>query len=180
MPTKITDELLRQAQAEGKATPGWLKLFTKEDGKAPKTTGAHTVILLDEQEVDDKDFQGNPIRKIEYIFEENGVKLKYRKEKYNDKGEFHYFNVKMAQVKIGQTIILEGGFSKGINFINFAWPATDIPVKSTTQEDIPVIQEEGMTPQDDGVDLGDIINEKPERVVPTSDGKKVPFDKLDR
>lgn len=152
---KITDQLYKQAQAEGKAGVGWLKLFIKEEGKAPKPTGKHTLKLLDEKEVDDKDFSGNPIKKIEYLLEENEVKVRYRKEKYNDNGEFHYFNVKMAQVKIGQTFILEGGFSKGKNHINFLWPAEQTPVDNSPV-DIPVFEE----------------GQEPPKMVPTENGLK--------
>ena len=67
-----------------------LRLGTKEEGKAPVSTGAHKVTILSERVVMGKEHKTNIEREeMEYTFEEDGVEKTYNVPVKDKKGELH-------------------------------------------------------------------------------------------
>jgi len=84
-----------------------LRLGIKTDNGV-KSTGKHHVTLLEEKLVEGKNFKGEVIPMMRYIFEENGEKKKYDAPlKNKDTGEPHYFVQSMSEVNEGEEIVLE-------------------------------------------------------------------------
>lgn len=84
-----------------------LKLGLKEEGKAPISTGAHRVKIIEDKIQKAKDEQGNVIEVVKYILEENGEKKFYQVPVKNKQGELHYLVQRLSEIPEGQEIILK-------------------------------------------------------------------------
>lgn len=151
----ISQDLVKKATEEGKMPPVFLKLgekITKEDGSSGgvKSTGPHLVRFLSDKAVRGQDPMTKiPRDEIEYLFEENGLKCRYRVSKYKKDpvtkeytDELNYFVVRMSEVKDDQEIVLEMKKDGKRNFIQFSWPVDSGPKEVIKDEEIPVINEE--------------------------------------
>ena len=96
-----------------------LKLMIQLEEGGTKPTGPHTVKLLEEKAIMGNDpMTGKEREEIKWIFEENGAKKYYKVPIKNKEGELHYLIQRMAEVNIGDEIILEAK-KKGIkNYID--------------------------------------------------------------
>lgn len=99
---KLSKEVMLKANILPK-----LRLGTKTENGV-KSTGKHHVTLVEEKLVEGKNFQGQVIPMMRYIFEENGEKKKYDAPlKSKDTGEPHYFVQSMSEVSEGEEVIIE-------------------------------------------------------------------------
>lgn len=96
-----------------------LRLLTKEEGKAPVSTGKHTVRLIKDKEIMGKDVNtGKEIPKIRYLVEEKGELKVYDTRKFNkDTGELNYLVQKLAEYPENSTVILEAKKMGAKNYI---------------------------------------------------------------
>lgn len=135
----LSQQLVKQATDAGKMPLPYLGLVEqiKDEGgnkKGVQGTGPHTLKWISAERVMDKDYHTQqPVEKVKYVFEENGVKKQHNVAIKNKKGELHYFHQRMAEAEIGQTMILE--YKKKPNsyegYIDFKRPAVsddDIPI----------------------------------------------------
>lgn len=128
---KKSQELLKNAGILPK-----LQLATKEEGKAPVSTGSHTVTFLSEKIVKGKSFEGNAIDIMHYIVEEDGIKKYYPIPIKNSTGELDYRIQRLAEVPEDSEVTLEVKRGKnGKNFTQIIYEK-----ESTISEEVPTIQ----------------------------------------
>lgn len=114
-----------------------IKLFTKEEGKAAKSTGIHKVKLIRDKEIKGKDpVTGKMVDKIRYLVEENGEMKTYDTNKFNkETGEISYLVQKLAEFDENTFVYLEGK-SKGIkNYVDVSL-TSDTNIEIDEDEDI--------------------------------------------
>lgn len=118
-----------------------LRLGMKTD-KGVKSTGKHHVTLIEEKPIEGKNFQGQIIPMVRFIFEEAGEKKKYDAPMKNKEGtEPHYFVQSMSDVTEGDEIILEMVKSGMKNVINVQKLGQSTVVDTDEEEDITVDEE---------------------------------------
>ncbi len=96
-----------------------LRLLTKEEGKAPVSTGKHIVRLIKDKEIVGKDVNtGKEIPKIRYLVEEKGELKVYDTRKFNkDTGELNYLVQKLAEYPENSMVVLEAKKLGAKNYI---------------------------------------------------------------
>jgi hypothetical protein len=111
-----------------------LKLAVQLEGGGTKTTGPHKVKLIEEKQIVGTDYMtGKERDEIMWIFEEDGNKKAYSVPIKDKQGELHYLIQRMAEVEIGDEIILEAK-KKG--------PKTYIDLQKTNnQNEIPIVED---------------------------------------
>lgn len=120
-----SQKIKTKAEQEGKIKPPFLKLFNKEGGKAPVSTGQHLVKFLGDKRGVGNDFHTKREREeMHYLFEKEGQKYRYyvslfaRDEDGTYTEEYNYFVLKMAEYSINDELILEGKTGKNGSFID--------------------------------------------------------------
>jgi len=147
-----SQQLVKKATSEGAIPPPFLQLATQikdEAGnkKGVQGTGPHKVKFISDKIVKGHDYKTKEERdEVEYVFEEEGLKKRYRVPVKNKNGELHYFVQRMAEAKAGEEIILEykkkeGSFEGYIDFKR-AIGSGEI---SIDKDEIPIINEEEET-----------------------------------
>ena len=153
--TTKSQELVKRATAEGAMPVPRLQLviqITDEEGKKKgvKGTGPHEVKFISDKVVKGRDYQTHQERlEVEYIFEEDGQKKRYSRPIKDKQGKLHYFVQRMAEAKVGETIVLEykkkpGSFQGYIDFRRALepTPVDPTPIDEVPDSEIPVIEEE--------------------------------------
>jgi len=121
---KLTKKVYNKAKENDRVPLPFLKLGVKEtnpDGSegAVQSTGKHKVKLIKERKVDGEDYHtGEERKEIEYVFEENGDKNRYRRPVFDKSGTLHYFHRQMKEVDEGERIELEMERDGNRNIIN--------------------------------------------------------------
>ncbi len=120
-----------------------LRLLTKEEGKAPVSTGKHTVRLIKDKEIMGKDVNtGKEIPKIRYLVEEKGELKVYDTRKFNkDTGELNYLVQKLAEYPENSMVVLEAKKMGAKNYISVTPLTTGAEVEVDDEdediEDVP-------------------------------------------
>ncbi|MCL4399776.1 hypothetical protein M1506_00675 [Patescibacteria group bacterium] len=140
----------------GKIVPR-LSLGTKAEGGGVKGTGKHNLTLLDDGKVIEvKDFQGNLIKKLRFMVEEDGQKYIYEFPILGaDKNTPHYLLKAFAGLSIGDKFSLEMQMKNGRNVINFLSEAT-AGIDDEQGDGDSVQLDEGEGDEGVGSDSGDI------------------------
>ena len=82
--------------------------------KGVNGTGPHKVKFISDKNIKGKEYMTGKERfEVEYIFEEDGEKKKYRVPTKNENGELHYFIARMMEFNYGDEMILEYKKIKG-------------------------------------------------------------------
>ncbi len=120
-----------------------LRLLTKEEGKAPVSTGKHTVRLIKDKEVMGKDINtGKEVPKIRYLVEEKGELKVYDTRKFNkDTGELNYLVQKLAEYPENSIVILEAKKMGAKNYIAVTPYNTGAEVEVEDDEDVEIIDD---------------------------------------
>ena len=134
-----------------------LRLLTKEEGKAPVSTGPHKVRILEAAkgavEIENKTTHKMELH-IWVYFEENGQKVRYAIPIKNKEGGVHYLVERFAEYKEGDEIIMEGVNKGGRSYISTRKAEGELPTiqesdEVSEEESIPVIKEDdGNLPED--------------------------------
>lgn len=137
-----SQEILKQANI----IP-FLKLANKIEGGGTQGTGPHKVKFLGDAVKMGKEYQtGKERHEMEYLFEENGEKKRYRVPVKDKNNEIHYLIQRLAEYNIGDEMILEYKRKGLIGYIEVK-PVSALQEKvdkTTAQiqdQDIPVIEE---------------------------------------
>ena len=168
-----SQELVKQATLEGKMPIPRLQLaiqITDKEGnkKGVEGTGPHEIKFISDKIVKGREYQTQQERlEVEYILEENGQKKQYRAPIKDKNGNLHYFVQRMAEVEIGERIILEykkkpGTFQGYIDFKR----VEPVPIIEVSDEEIPIIEDEENEPQI-------------RKVVPTMEGGEIDIKEVD-
>lgn len=114
-----------------------LRLLTKEEGKAPVSTGKHIVRLIKDKEIMGKDVNtGKEIPKIRYLVEEKGELKVYDTRKFNkDTGEINYLVQKLAEYPENSMVVLEAKKLGAKNYIAVTPLTTGAEVEVDDDED---------------------------------------------
>ena len=120
-----------------------LQLGVQQEGGGVKSTGRHTVKFLSDKIVMGTEFQtGKERHEVEYLFEEKGQSKKYRVPVKDKKDEVHYFIQRMAEVEIGEEIILEMKRKGNKNYIDFQRTLEEpTPTSEVFKDDIPIVED---------------------------------------
>jgi len=130
-----------------------LELVKKDSKGVPRSTGQHTVKLLDSKIVMGKKFGTNiNVERVRILVEEDGIKKIYEFDSKNDQGEPHYLVNILANIDDGTTVVMEAKSQNGRTFISVSEPKVEKP------NDIPIIEEENQG----GYSISDIIKEQEE------------------
>ena len=149
-------QLYNKAKEKGKVSQiiPFLELAKKvkdEYGKpkGTKSTGPKKVKFLEDKVVMGKDFStGTEREEMEYIFEENGERKKYRKPIHGEDGNLHYFIEGMKDFNYGDELILEYIKKGKTGFIDIREidgqeeESISEEIPATPKEEIPIIEEE--------------------------------------
>lgn len=101
---KVSSQIVKDAGIKPK-----LKLFTKKEGQAAKSTGMHKVTIKADRQVKMKDHKsGKMVDGVRYLVVENGEEKTYDTRLKSETGEISYFVQRMAEISEGEEIILEG------------------------------------------------------------------------
>ena len=106
MPQTNSQRVYETAAKAGKVSPGFLKLTDKVDG-VNVSNGVHIVKFLSDEVIDKENKEGKIVGGMEYMFSENGLKVKYQVFAKNRNGELHYFIQRMAGFNVGDMVSLE-------------------------------------------------------------------------
>ncbi len=114
-----------------------LRLLTKEEGKAPVSTGKHVVRLIKDKEIMGKDVNtGKEIPKIRYLVEEKGELKVYDTRKFNkDTGEINYLVQKLAEYPENSMVVLEAKKLGAKNYIAVTPLTTGAEVEVDEEEE---------------------------------------------
>jgi len=138
----ISQDLFNKSKEEGKEEPSFLQLGVKQAGGGVESTGAHKLKFISDKKTKGRDYHTQEERdEVEYVFEEKGIEKKYRVPCYNQGGGIHYFIKNMAEVKEGESIILEmkrtvSSTGKAINVIDFKRPTSEKEEPEINLDDI--------------------------------------------
>lgn len=119
-----------------------LRLFTKQEGGSPQTTGPHKVKLINSKIIKGTKFlTGEEIAVVRLSLEENGEEKIYDFPVKDTKGDVHYLVQRLAEFPEGSEIILEGKSQGGRSFTDVQPVNASATKVNTTTDDIPVIDE---------------------------------------
>jgi len=118
----LSKQLYNRAKKAGKTGEGlpWLRLAVKKETGGIVSTGRHIVKFIEDRLVEGRDYHTGKARKeVEYIFEENGEKKRYRVPVLDKEGNLHYFIRRMAEFSYGDTLGLEMKNRNNRNVVEF-------------------------------------------------------------
>jgi len=144
MPQTNSQRVYETAEKAGKVSPGFLQLKEKIELPNGETTynsnGVHIVKFLSDAVKDKKNPKtGEMDGGMEYLFSENGLKVKYHVFAKNRNGELYYFIERMAGYKIGDMISLEFIKKEGEEY---GFVDIKRPIGTVQTEEVPIIQTE--------------------------------------
>ena len=129
-----------------------LRLFTKEEGKAPVSTGRHMVRILEAGkgavEIENKRTHQKELF-IWVYFEEKRQKVRYPIPVKNKEGGVHYLVERFAGLEEGDEITIEGINKDGRSFVSIDKVKTEFPVESQ-EDNILTINEDDNLSEDTG------------------------------
>jgi len=130
----------------------YLQLAVKE-GKAVRGTGPHKVKLIGCENATNKDYQTQEdVKGVNLLFEEEGQSKKYFVPTLGKDGKFHYLIERFADIAEGEELVMEYQRKEGSvrGFISVSSPEDEREgVDPVSEEDIPVINEEDGTSEED-------------------------------